>query len=78
MGEMADYYYDRMYDEDLEFEDLFERNIWVTKDFEEIHLKEMIMTHIQNSIKYIERGGEVFGFEERWLPKLKQELEERI
>ena len=66
-------------EQDSFLEDNFENDIWTTKEFDTIPLKEMTTNHIENSIKLIERteGESIFGYCKMWLPKLKQELEKR-
>ena len=86
MGDAADDLFDAEleahFDFLLDIEDEFHRNIWCTKDGERIPLAEMEDTHIENSIRYIERHKRarkscIWGMGDRWLPKLKQEQKRR-
>lgn len=89
MGDEADYLFDQMLEQELDFgyknsldfdpEENFENNIWTTKDGRQIHLKEMEKRHLFNCLSYVlKRGADcVYGIGTRWVPKLEAEIQRR-
>lgn len=85
MGEEAEYALEQamMYELEMELaapsilEQRFMSNIWTTQDGRTIALRKMTEKHIINSIRFIKRGGRVFGYASLWLPILEAEIKRR-
>lgn len=72
---IAEHEYD-FYDIQGRIEDEAEHGVWTTKDGKEIPVEDMTTSHIQNTIKYIERTDK-YDLYEPWLKVFKKELEGR-
>jgi hypothetical protein len=79
MGEMADYFIDRMINGGFEVKgkrkrDLWEDMTWTTKSGERILIREMTDFHLENSRKMLERKG--YSREPEYL-RIVEEIEKR-
>ena len=58
------------------YEFRFSKRLWTTSDGSTIHLQNMTVSHLTNSINHIKNKGPgcVYGYGYRWLPVLEEEL----
>lgn len=81
MGYGMDEHYDEALDNDYieesQLAENFRHNIWTQKDGTEISLFAMRASHINNAVRHIQRGGQCFGYGQKWLPRLQNELRRR-